>query len=51
MKFSEYVLTLLSISAVPLLMLYLYETVYNYKDQEDDEVPLDDEEEKEEVGD
>lgn len=49
MKFWEYAAALLAISAMPLGALYLYEIFYNYKQQEEDEVPL--EEEKEEAGD
>ena len=53
MKFWEYVAALLVISAMPLGALYLYEIFYNYKQQEEDEVPLEEEkeEEKEEAGD
>ncbi len=52
MKFWEALLTLLAISTVPLGILYLYEMLYNYKEEEEDEVPLDDNiEEKEEAGD
>lgn len=50
MKFWEYVAALLVISAMPLGALYLYEIFYNYQQQEEDEIPLE-EKEKEEVGD
>ena len=50
MKFWECAATLLAISVMPLGVLYLYETFYNYQQQEKDEVPLE-EEEKEEAGD
>ena len=51
MKFWECAVALLAISAMPLGALYLYEIVYNYKQQEEDEVPLEEEKEKEEAGD
>lgn len=53
MKFWECAATLLAISVMPLGALYLYEIFYNYKQQEEDEVPLEEEkeEEKEEAGD
>ncbi len=46
MRLSEAIITTLAIAGIPLLGLYLYELVYNYKEQEEDEVPLYDEEEE-----
>ena len=50
MKFWECAAELLAISVMPLCVLYLYEIFYNYQQQEEDEIPLE-EKEKEEVGD
>ena len=44
MRLSEAIVTLLAIAGVPLLALYLYELIYNYVEEENDEVPLDEEE-------
>lgn len=46
MRLGEAILTLLAVSTMPLGILYLYEKFYNYEEEENDEVPL--EEEKEE---
>jgi hypothetical protein len=46
MRLSEVIITLLAMAGVPLLALYLYELIYNYVEEENDEVPLDEEEEK-----
>lgn len=44
MRLSEAIITLLAIAGMPLLALYLYELIYNYVEEENDEVPLDEEE-------
>ena len=44
MRLSEAIITLLAMAGVPLLALYLYELIYNYVEEENDEVPLDEEE-------
>lgn len=44
MRLLEAIITLLAIAGVPLLALYLYELIYNYVEEENDEVPLDEEE-------
>lgn len=46
MRLFEAIITLLAIAGVPLLALYLYELIYNYVEEENDEVPLDEEKEK-----
>jgi hypothetical protein len=40
----EFVITLLAASTMPLGILYLYDKFYNYIEEENDEVPLDEEE-------
>lgn len=47
MRLGEAILTLLAVSTMPLGILYLYEKFYNYEEEENDEVPLEEEEEKE----
>jgi hypothetical protein len=44
MRLSEAIITILAMAGVPLLALYLYELIYNYAEEENDEVPLDEEE-------
>ena len=44
MSLLEFIITILVIAGVPLLALYLYELIYNYVEEENDEVPLDEEE-------
>lgn len=44
MRLSEMILTLLAASTMPLGILYLYEKFYNYEEEENDEVPLEEEE-------
>jgi hypothetical protein len=44
MRLSEAIITILAMAGVPLLALYLYELIYNYVEEENDEVPLDEEE-------
>lgn len=50
MSLLEAIITLLAIAGVPILGLYLYELIYlydiiyNYEEEENDEVPLDEEE-------
>ena len=44
MSLSEAIITILAIAGVPLLALYLYDLIYNYEEEENDEVPLDEEE-------
>ena len=41
---SEAIITILAIASVPILGLYLYDLIYNYEAEENDEVPLDEEE-------
>ena len=41
MRLSEAIISLLAIAGMPLLALYLYGLIYNYVDEESDEVPLD----------
>lgn len=43
MRLSEAILTLLAASTMPLGILYLYEKFYNYEEEENDEVPLEEE--------
>lgn len=43
MRLSETILTLLAASTMPLGILYLYEKFYNYEEEENDEVPLEEE--------
>lgn len=43
MRLSEMILTLLAASTMPLGILYLYEKFYNYEEEENDEVPLEEE--------
>ena len=44
MRLSEAIINLLAITSLPLLGLYLYELIYNYEEEENDEVPLDEKE-------
>ena len=44
MSLSEAIITVLAIASVPILGLYLYDLIYNYEAEENDEVPLDEEE-------
>ena len=44
MSLSEAIITVLAIASVPILGLYLYDLIYNYEEEENDEVPLDEEE-------
>lgn len=44
MRLSEAIITLLAVAGIPLLGLYLYDLIYNYVEEENDEVPLDEEE-------
>lgn len=44
MSLLEAIITILAIAGVPMLGLYLYELIYNYVEEENDEVPLDEEE-------
>ena len=44
MSLLEFIITILAIAGVPLLALYLYDLIYNYEEEERDEVPLDEEE-------
>lgn len=44
MRLYEAIITLLAIAGVPLLALCLYELIYNYVEEKNDEVPLDEEE-------
>ena len=41
MSLSEAIITILAIIGVPMLGLYLYELIYNYEEEERDEVSLD----------
>ena len=45
MRLGEAILTLLAVSTMPLGILYLYEKFYNYEEEENDEVPLEEEKE------
>ena len=44
MSLSEAIITVLAIAGIPILGLYLYDLIYNYEAEENDEVPLDEEE-------
>ena len=44
MSLLEFIITILAIAGVPILGLYLYEIIYNYEKEENDEVPLYEEE-------
>lgn len=44
MRLGEAILTLLAASTMPLVILYLYEKFYNYEEEENDEVPLEEKE-------
>ena len=44
MSLSEAIITVLAIAGIPILGLYLYDLIYNYEEEENDEVPLDEEE-------
>ncbi len=44
MGLSQLVLTLLAASTMPLGILYLYEVLYKYEEEEQDEVELEDKE-------
>ena len=43
MRLPEAIITLLAIASLPVLGLRLYELIYNYEEEELDEVPIDEE--------
>lgn len=44
MRLGEAILTLLAASTMPLGILYLYDKFYNFEEEENDEVPLEEKE-------